>query len=104
VRDVSNVFEFAIENPGKVVGEVFNFGLTSANISKEELCEKIKFQIPEFIYTEAPLSKDPDQRNYIVSNQKIEVLGAGAKIEISQGITELIKGLKMFVQYPFSNL
>ena len=104
VRDVSNVFKFAIENPDKVAGEVFNFGLTSANISKEELCEKIKFQIPEFIYTEAPLAKDPDQRNYIVSNQKIESLGAGAKTEISQGISELIKGLKMFVQHPFSNL
>ena len=69
VRDVSKAFRFAIENPESVKGEIFNFGLSEANISKQELCDAIKKIIPEFTYLDAPLAKDPDQRNYIVSNR-----------------------------------
>lgn len=104
LRDVCQVFLYAIENPEKVEGQVFNFGLSSANISKEELCQEIKLQLPDFTYTNVPFQKDPDQRNYIVSNKKIENLGAGASISISEGIKELIKGLGMFVSYPYTNL
>ena len=104
VRDVSQAFCFAIENPDKVIGEIFNFGLSEANISKEELCKAIQVFLPEFTFLDAPLAKDPDQRNYIVSNQKIEDRGLKASISLSAGIAELIKGLKMFEKYPFSNL
>jgi nucleoside-diphosphate-sugar epimerase len=104
VRDVSQAFCFAIENPDKVEGEIFNFGLSEANISKEELCQAIQALLPEFTFLDAPLAKDPDQRNYIVSNEKIESRGMKASISLSDGIAELIKGLKMFEQYPFSNL
>ena len=104
VRDVSQAFCFAIENPEKVEGEIFNFGLSEANISKEELCKAIQLLLPEFAFLNAPLAKDPDQRNYIVSNEKIETRGMKASVRLSDGIAELIKGLKMFEQYPFSNL
>jgi nucleoside-diphosphate-sugar epimerase len=104
VRDVSQAFCFAIENPAKVEGEIFNFGLSEANISKEELCKAIQVLLPEFAFLNAPLAKDPDQRNYIVSNEKIESRGMKASVGLSEGIAELIKGLKMFEQYPFSNL
>lgn len=104
LRDVCQVFLYAIENPEKVEGQVFNFGLSSANISKEELCQEIKLQLPDFTYTNVPFQKDPDQRNYIVSNKKIENLGAGASISLSEGIKELIKGLGMFISYPYTNL
>lgn len=104
VRDVSQAFCFAIENPEKVEGEIFNFGLSEANISKEELCKAIQVLLPEFTFLDAPLAKDPDQRNYIVSNEKIESRGMKASVGLSEGIAELIKGLKMFEQYPFSNL
>lgn len=104
VRDVSQAFCFAIENPDEVVGEIFNFGLSEANISKEELCKAIQALLPEFTFLDAPLAKDPDQRNYIVSNEKIENRGMKASISLSDGIAELIKGLKMFEQHPFSNL
>lgn len=104
VRDVSRAFTFAVENPDKVVGEVFNFGLSEANISKQELCKAIKEIIPEFTFIDAPLAKDPDQRNYIVSNAKIESKGMKAVVSLTEGIKELVKGLKMFEQYPFSNL
>jgi len=104
VDDVSDAFCFAINNPSKVEGQIFNFGLSEANISKQQLCEVIKSLLPEFTYLDAPLNKDPDQRNYLVSNDKIESVGMKAKIGLSEGISELIKGLRMFEQYPFSNL
>lgn len=104
VRDVSRAFTFAVENPDKVVGDIFNFGLSEANISKQELCKAIQEVIPEFTFLDAPLAKDPDQRNYIVSNAKIESRGIKAEVSLSEGIRELVKGLKMFEQFPFSNL
>lgn len=104
VRDVSRAFCFAIEHPEKMQGQIYNFGLSEANISKQELCEAIKKHLPEFIFVDAPFAKDPDQRNYIVSNEKIERTGMKASITLSAGITELIKGLRMFEKYPFSNL
>ena len=104
VTDVVDAFIFGIENPDLVKNQIFNFGLSEANISKQQLCERIKNQLPEFIFQDAPLAKDPDQRNYIVSNKKIESLGMKAKITLDEGISELIKGLGMFTSYPYTNL
>ena len=75
----------------KFSGEIFNIGLSNANLSKIELCEEIKKKIPQFYFINAEVGKDPDQRNYIVSNKKIESFGFFPKVEISEGISELIK-------------
>lgn len=104
VRDVCRAFQFAIENPEKVAREIFNFGLSEANISKIELCQAIQREIPAFRFLEAPLAKDPDQRNYIVSNAKLEGRGMKASVGLSEGITELIRGLPMFESHPYSNI
>jgi len=104
VTDVVEAFIFGIENPKLVKNEIFNFGLSEANISKQQLCERIKNQLPEFTFQDAPLAKDPDQRNYIVSNKKIEAIGMKAKTSLDDGISELIKGLAMFTTYPHTNL
>ena len=104
IRDVCDAFLFAIENPSVVKGEIFNFGLSSANVSKIELCNIIKKNISDFVYFESTFGKDPDQRNYIVSNKKIESAGITAQVTLDQGIKELIKGLKLFTRFPFSNI
>lgn len=104
VLDVAKAFLFAIENPKLVKGQIFNFGLSEANISKIELCEAIKLHIPEFVFLEAALAKDPDQRNYVVSNAKIESIGMKATTSLSDGIAELIKGMGMFKDTSYSNL
>jgi nucleoside-diphosphate-sugar epimerase len=104
VKDVADAFIFAIDNPEKVRGQIFNFGLTEANISKIELCKAIQLQIPEFTFLEAPLAKDPDQRNYIVSNSKIEAVGMKARISLESGITELVKGMGMYKNNTYSNI
>ena len=63
VRDVSRVFQHGIENFSSMRGEIFNVGLSDANVSKKELCERIKKYLPEFEFIDAPVGKDPDQRN-----------------------------------------
>ena len=80
VRDVSKVFLHGIENYEKMKNEIFNVGLSNANLSKEELCQTIKKIIPEFVFYEDSLSEDPDKRNYIVSNKKIEARGIQARL------------------------
>lgn len=104
VVDVVRVFELALTNPESFSGEIFNVGLSSANISKLELCREIAQFIPNFTFVEAPFGRDPDQRNYLVSNSKIESRGFKPEITLQQGIQELAKGLKMFDKRPFTNL
>lgn len=104
VLDVAKAFIFAIENQKLVQNQIYNFGLSEANISKIELCQAIQKQIPEFTYLEAPLAKDPDQRNYIVSNAKIESVGMKARVSLESGISELIKGMGMFKNNTYSNI
>jgi nucleoside-diphosphate-sugar epimerase len=102
--DVVQAFELALKNPNSFRGEIFNVGLSNANISKIDLCKEIKKQVPDFIFLEAPLGKDPDQRNYLVSNKKIELIGFKPNISLQEGILELVKGLKMYSLAPFTNL
>jgi nucleoside-diphosphate-sugar epimerase len=104
VLDVVHAFNLALENQGNFAGQIFNVGLSEANISKIELCEEIKKQLPNFTFLEAPLGKDPDQRNYIVSNTKIEEVGFSPKVTLQEGISELIRGLPMFNHKPFTNV
>lgn len=95
VQDVANAFVFAIDNYKSMEGDVFNTGLTSGNMSKMELCEKIKGYIPKFIIHQEEFATDPDERNYIVSNAKLEGLGWECEFTVDDGIRELIKAYKM---------
>ena len=91
IRDVINAFMFSIENFNKMKGEVFNLGLSNANLTKLELANKIKKYIPHLKIIKVFNRKDPDQRDYFVSNKKIESMGFKAKINLDQGILELLK-------------
>ena len=75
--------------------QIYNVGLSDANVSKKELCEKIQIQVPDFTFIDAPIGKDPDQRNYIVSNAKIEATAFQTAFSLDDGISELIKGYAM---------
>jgi nucleoside-diphosphate-sugar epimerase len=103
VRDVANAFNLTLDNPQKFMGNIFNVGLSDANISKIELCEIIKRYIPEFSISESSYAKDPDQRNYIVSNSKIEGLGFKPQINLEKGIQELIKGIPTLKSLNYTN-
>jgi nucleoside-diphosphate-sugar epimerase len=104
VRDISRVFTHAINNIDKMKGEIYNVGLSSANVSKMELCEKIKEHIPHFSIMEAAIRKDPDQRNYIVSNAKLEATGFNTQFTLDDGIVELIKGYQMIKNSVYGNV
>lgn len=92
VRDVCNAFIFGIKNYTKMSGQAYNVGLSSANLSKYELCERIKNHIPNFVIKEADFGEDPDKRDYIVSNEKLESLGWSCNYGLDKGIDELISG------------
>ena len=104
LNDVAQAFELGIERPEQFSGEIFNVGLSSANISKIDLCNEIAKFVPQFNFAEASVGKDPDKRNYIVSNKKIEALGFNPVVSIQDGIAELIKGLELFRHPYYSNI
>lgn len=104
VRDVSRVFQHALNNHEKMKGQIYNVGLSDANVSKKELCEHIQKQRPDFLFIEAPIGKDPDQRNYIVSNAKIEATGFMPEFSLDRGIGELIKGYTMIKNSLYGNV
>lgn len=107
VRDIANTFLFVIENYDKCVGEPFNVGLSTANLSKLELAQSIKKYIPELVIIEEEFTEDFDKRNYIVSNEKLENLGWRPKFTIEDGIVELIKGYELITTFKnkdFTNL
>ena len=104
VRDVSRVFQHALNNHNDMKGEIYNVGLSDANVSKKELCEHIQKQIPKFIFIDEQIGKDPDQRNYIVSNEKIQSTGFETEFSLDRGIEELIKGYKMIKNSLYGNV
>lgn len=104
VRDVANAFLHGLKNYDVMKSNIYNVGLSEANISKLELCNAIKKHIPDFTYPIAPLGKDPDQRNYIVSNEKIEKTGFRTQNSLSDGIKELIKGYSMVKNTKYGNI
>lgn len=104
VRDVVRVFIHGLTHLDSMKGNIYNVGLSNANVSKRELCAKIKEQIPELVFVEASVGKDPDQRNYIVSNRKIEATGFVPEYSLDMGITELLKGYRMLKNSRYSNV
>ncbi len=103
VRDVAHAFMHAMKNFESMSGEAYNVGLSDANLSKAELCVEIKKQISHFYYIEAAIGEDPDKRDYIVSNTKIEKTGFKPSVSLASGITELIKGYRIVRRNGFSN-
>ena len=95
VRDVAGAFLFALDNRARMLGETYNVGLSDANLSKAELCERIRGAVPDFHVFESEFGKDPDKRDYIVSNDKIEALGWKPRHSLDDGIRELVKTYAM---------
>ncbi len=103
VRDAARSFLHALANYDRMKGQPYNLGLSDANLSKWELCEVIRRQIPEFYFTGAEVGEDPDKRNYIVSNKKIEATGFKPSISLDDGIEELIKGYQIIRRNGYAN-
>ena len=103
VRDVVQAFKMAIAQE-TMRGQIYNVGLSSANVSKRELCDIIKTYVPRFEIVEAEIGKDKDQRNYVVSNEKIELEGFIPHFSLNNGIQELLKGFTMIKNTKYGNV
>ena len=88
----------------KADGQVYNVGLSDANLSKLELCERIKSHVPSFMVYESAIGQDPDKRDYIISNEKIERTGYRTRFSLDDGIRELVKGFAMIRNTRYSNV
>jgi len=104
IRDVADCFIHCIEHPKQMRSKCYNLGLDSANISKADLALKIQEHLPAFRIYHALGGKDPDQRNYRVSNQRLREAGFEATRTLDQGIEELIKGYAMMGRGSYKNV
>ena len=98
IRDVALVFEKMINEYETHSGEVFNVGLSKANLTKQQLCETIKEQIPSFEIFHNDNFEDPDKRDYVVSNLKLEKVGWSPNYTLEDGIEELIKTYTILIK------
>jgi nucleoside-diphosphate-sugar epimerase len=104
IRDVAAAFLHGLKHFDSMRGGPYNVGLSDANLSKFELCEAIQKHVPEFAFLEAEIGEDPDKRDYIVSNAKIEATGFKTGHSLDDGIAELIKGFKMIRNTVYGNV
>jgi nucleoside-diphosphate-sugar epimerase len=107
VQDIARTFQFIIENYEKCKGQAFNVGLSTANLSKLELAEKIKSHIPSLVIKQDDFKEDFDKRNYIVSNEKLEALGWKPIYDLDYGIKQLMSAYKIVINknnQNFTNL
>lgn len=103
IRDVAIVFEKMIQEYNTHNGEVFNVGLSEANLTKQQLCEKIKEHIPSFTIQHNDNYEDPDKRDYVVSNSKLESCDWSPQYSLDDGIDELIKTYTILIKNLSSN-
>jgi nucleoside-diphosphate-sugar epimerase len=95
VRDVARVFLHGLDQFDQMQGRAFNVGLDDANLTKRELCERIAAHVPGFTIIDAPIGRDPDQRNYIVSNARLATTGFQPTWSLDDGIRELLTAYRM---------
>jgi nucleoside-diphosphate-sugar epimerase len=104
VRDVARAFLHVVDRFEEMKGQIYNVGLSNANMSKLELCRQIQKHLPAFMIHESNVGQDPDKRDYIVSNEKIERTGYKPAFSLDDGIRELVKGFAMIRNTKYSNV
>jgi nucleoside-diphosphate-sugar epimerase len=104
VKDAARAFMHTLETYGKMEGQTYNVGLSTANLSKAELCDVIKKYVPKVTIINSEVGEDLDKRNYIVSNAKIEATRFNPIYDLDYGIQELVKGYQIFKRNQFANV
>lgn len=98
IADVARCFLHSIEHFEAMKDQPYNVGLSDCNLSKKELCGRIKVYVPDLTIIDSNIGSDPDKRNYMVSNDKIERTGFKAVVSLDDGIQELIKAAPMLLR------
>lgn len=104
VTDMAQSILHAIENFDEMKNQIYNVGDESLNFTKEQVVNKIKEKTGCWVHF-AEFAKDPDQRNYEVSYEKIHSKGFKTQVTLDEGIEELINGLKVLeIPNPYFNV
>jgi len=105
VRDIARAFLHGLDRWETMRGEIYNVGLSDANLSKRELCTRIREHLPSFYFVEAAVGEDPDKRDYLVSNDKIALTGFRPAYSLDDGIRELLMAYRIAspVKSTFTN-
>lgn len=103
VRDAARAFLWAMINFDSMKGKVYNVGHPDYNLSKEELCARIKKKVPSLNVFSAEIGSDPDKRNYVISNARMLATGFDFKYGLDEGIEELVCGYRAFKDFRFRN-
>lgn len=103
VRDIARAFLHVLEHPAAIADGIYNVGLDDANLSKRELAERIRRQVPELQIVEAPSGSDPDQRDYTVSSEKFSRTGFAPVYSLDAGITELLRAFQIVRNERYGN-
>jgi nucleoside-diphosphate-sugar epimerase len=104
VRDIARAFLHAIDHAEALCGNAYNVGLDDANLDKRELCQAIQRHVPSFVWAEAAVGDDPDQRNYIVSNAKLLATGFRPAVSLDDGLAELVRGYQILRRNQHANV
>lgn len=104
VRDIAKAFIHALNNFDRMKDQPCNVGLSDANLTKLQLCQEIKKLVPDFYFVEATIGEDPDKRDYIVSNAKMEKTGFKPDVSLQKGLKELVKGYQVIKRNQFANI
>lgn len=104
VRDAADCLVHCLEHFDRLQGRAYNVGLSDANLSKRELCREIQRQIPDLQVIESAIGRDPDRRDYVVSNARIEAGGFRPRRDLQQGIAELRQAYAILAKHPHGNV
>lgn len=107
VTDIASAILHTIDNSDAMVGGIYNVG--GFTVSKLELCEAIELKMKamglgQFYYNLAPLAPDPDQRNYVVSSDKMKATGWKPLVNLNDGLEELFKGFVAIKNSRYANV
>ena len=103
IDDVAECFCYCLEHFDQMKDQAYNFGLNDANLSKAELAASIQRYVPSLLVHYAEVGSDPDRRNYIVANDKINQQGIAARHSLETGIQQLLKAYRLLPRGPFHN-
>ena len=103
VRDMMRAIVFALERIDRMVGQPFNVGHESMNLTKEDIARKVRERVPFFLHF-ADVGKDEDCRDYEVSYARIRGVGFATEISIDQGIDELIRAMAVLGDDGIANM
>lgn len=104
IQDIARTFAYCMDKYDTLKNNTFNVGLSSANLTKRQLAEKIKQYIPGLTIISSAIGEDPDKRDYLVSNEKLEKTGWETQFSLDDGISELLKGYQMFGRDSYKNI